>query len=201
MMCQTVGAFVEMIIPNAGGLVVKHVALCAKNHRFDPIKSLKLFQGIISQPTTSWVADHVKWHCHLHWINFKKGALRPPEDVIHSGTYHPQYFSSIFLYCSLVSGGGGDISNHSIKGTTLEISACTFMCDPCFIITDHERKTINHYRYHIKINSKFRFHDSGHGSASGILHKYTNIHCRTTTNRNANTPIVKMKALQWLMFW
>jgi len=28
----------------------------------------KLFQGLISRLTTSWVTDHVKWHCRLHWI-------------------------------------------------------------------------------------------------------------------------------------
>ena len=31
-------------------------------------KRSKLFQGLISRLTTSWVADHVKWRCRLHWI-------------------------------------------------------------------------------------------------------------------------------------
>jgi len=36
------------------------------------------------------------------------------------------YFSSIFPDCPPVGGGDGDMSNHSIKGTMLEISAYTF---------------------------------------------------------------------------
>ena len=49
-------------------------------------------------------------------------------------------FGSIFPYWSPVSGGEGDTNNHSIKGTTLEISACAFVCSPCFMIIDHEAK-------------------------------------------------------------
>jgi len=47
--------------PVSSRLAVKHPALGAKGHRFDPSKRSKLFQGLISQLTTSWVADHVKW--------------------------------------------------------------------------------------------------------------------------------------------
>ena len=50
---------------SSGGLVVKHPALGAKGHRFDPSKRSKLFQRLISRLTTSWVVDHVKWRCRL----------------------------------------------------------------------------------------------------------------------------------------
>jgi len=39
---------------SSGGLAVKHPALGAKGHRFDPGKRLKLFQRLISRLTTSW---------------------------------------------------------------------------------------------------------------------------------------------------
>jgi hypothetical protein len=39
--------------------------LCAKGHRFDPIKRLKLFHGLVSRLTSSWVVDNVKWLCCL----------------------------------------------------------------------------------------------------------------------------------------
>ena len=51
---------------SSGGLAP--VALGVKGHRFDPSKRSKLFQGLISQLTTLWVADHVKWRCRLHSI-------------------------------------------------------------------------------------------------------------------------------------
>ena len=35
------------------------------------------------------------------------------------------------------------MTNHLIKWTTLEISAYTFVCYPCFVIIDHEMKEIN----------------------------------------------------------
>jgi len=53
------------------------------------------------------------------------------------------YFGSffpIFMYSSPVSGGGGDMNNCSIKGTTLEISAHTFAC---YHSSWMERKSIN----------------------------------------------------------
>ena len=50
---------------SSGGLVVKHPALGAIGRRFEPRKRSKLFQGLISRLTTSWVADHVKWRCRL----------------------------------------------------------------------------------------------------------------------------------------
>ena len=51
---------------SSGGLAVKHPALGANGRRFEPRKRSKLFQGLISRLTTSWVADHVKWRCRLH---------------------------------------------------------------------------------------------------------------------------------------
>ncbi|KAK2170412.1 hypothetical protein LSH36_3g26068 [Paralvinella palmiformis] len=53
-------------VVSSGGLVIKHPALGANGRRFEPRKRSKLFQGLISQLTTSWVADHVKWRCRLH---------------------------------------------------------------------------------------------------------------------------------------
>ena len=38
----------------------------ANGRRFEPRKRSKLFQGLISRLTTSWVEDHVKWRCRLH---------------------------------------------------------------------------------------------------------------------------------------
>ena len=57
-----------ILLVSFGGLVVKHSALAANGRRFEPRKRSKLFQGLISRLTTSWVADHVKWRCRLHWI-------------------------------------------------------------------------------------------------------------------------------------
>ena len=51
---------------SSGGLAVKHQALGANDRRFEPRKRSKLFQGLISRLTTSWVGDHVKWRCRLH---------------------------------------------------------------------------------------------------------------------------------------
>ena len=51
---------------SSGGLAVMHQALDAKSHRFYPSKQSKPFQGLISWLTTSWVVNHVKWHCRLH---------------------------------------------------------------------------------------------------------------------------------------
>ena len=51
---------------SSGGLAVKHSALGVNGRRFEPRKRSKLFQGLISRLTTSWVADHVKWRCRLH---------------------------------------------------------------------------------------------------------------------------------------
>ena len=67
-------------IVSSNGLVVKCVAFCAKGHIFNVIKWSIHFQGLFSQITTSWVDDHVKWQL----IN------RPPKDIIHSGSDHPQ---------------------------------------------------------------------------------------------------------------
>jgi len=47
----------ENIIMSSGDLAVKRLALCAKGHRFDSIKRSKLFRGLISRLTTSWVAE------------------------------------------------------------------------------------------------------------------------------------------------
>jgi len=52
---------------SSGGLTVNHPALGVNGHRYEPSKRSKLFQRLISQLTTSWVADHVKWRCRLHW--------------------------------------------------------------------------------------------------------------------------------------
>jgi len=41
-------------------------ALGANGHKFEHRKRSKPFQRLISQLTTSWVADHVKWRCCLH---------------------------------------------------------------------------------------------------------------------------------------
>ena len=56
------------------------------------------------------------------------------------------------LWILPVSGGGGDMNKYPINGTTVEISACTFMCYLCFVIIDHETKKINqwHSRWPIK---------------------------------------------------
>ena len=51
---------------SSGGLAVKHPALGVNGRRFEPRKRSKLFQGLISRLTKSWVADHVKWRCRLH---------------------------------------------------------------------------------------------------------------------------------------
>ena len=51
-----------------GGLAVKHPALGANGHRFEPSKRSKLFQRLISRLTISWVTGHIKWRCRLHWI-------------------------------------------------------------------------------------------------------------------------------------
>jgi len=56
------------IIVSSGDLAAKHSALGANDRMFEPRKRSKLFQGLISRLTTSWVADHVKWRCRLHWI-------------------------------------------------------------------------------------------------------------------------------------
>ena len=56
----------SMSMVSSGGLAVKHPALGANGHRFEPRKGWKLFQGLISRLTTSWVADHVKRRCRLH---------------------------------------------------------------------------------------------------------------------------------------
>ena len=56
------------LLVSSGGLAVKHPALGPNGRRFEPCKRSKLFQGLISRLTTSWVADHVKWGCRLHWI-------------------------------------------------------------------------------------------------------------------------------------
>jgi len=50
---------------SSGALAVNYPAIGAKGHRFDPSKRLKLFQRLISQLTTSWVVDHVKWWSSL----------------------------------------------------------------------------------------------------------------------------------------
>ena len=55
-------------IVSSGGLAVKHSAFGANGRRFEPRKRSKRFQGLISQLTTSWVANHVKWRCRLHLI-------------------------------------------------------------------------------------------------------------------------------------
>ena len=56
----------QMALWTKGGLAVKHPALGANGHRFEPCKRSKLFQGLISRLTTSWVADQVKWRYRLH---------------------------------------------------------------------------------------------------------------------------------------
>ena len=67
----------------------KHPALGANGRRFEPSKSSKLFQRLISRLTTSWVVDHVKWRCRLHEIIKKiKG------DVKHSGSDYTRGISA-----------------------------------------------------------------------------------------------------------
>ena len=125
-------------------LAVKQVALCSKGHMFDPIKRSKLFQRIISQLTTYWVAIDVKWHCHLHWINLKKRDITTPENIIHSGSDHPLGIWPPSLHTAPLNHQcewwSRRSNNHSIKRTTLEISAHTFLCYPCFMIYNRERK-------------------------------------------------------------
>ena len=65
---------IRIWIMSSGGLAVKHPALGANGHRFEPRKRSKPFQRLISRLTTSWVADHVKWRCRLHWIIKNKGG-------------------------------------------------------------------------------------------------------------------------------
>ena len=45
----------ELSLVSSGGLAVEHPALGDNGHRFEPRKRLKLFQGLISRLTTSWV--------------------------------------------------------------------------------------------------------------------------------------------------
>ena len=47
---------------------------------------------------------------------------------------------------------GEEIVNHSTKGTTLEISARTFVCYLCFIIIDHETKENQSINQSINLN-------------------------------------------------
>ena len=54
------------MVVSSGGLAVKQSALGANGRRFEPRKRSKLFHGLISRLTTSWVADRVKWRCRLH---------------------------------------------------------------------------------------------------------------------------------------
>ena len=56
----TITSITELVV-SSGGLAVKHPALGANGRRFEPRKRSKLFQGLISRLTTSWVADQVKW--------------------------------------------------------------------------------------------------------------------------------------------
>ena len=51
---------------SSGGLAVKHSALGANGHRFDPNTRSKLFQRLISRLTSTWVIDHAKWRYRLH---------------------------------------------------------------------------------------------------------------------------------------
>ena len=61
-MCINMTAVRQWVISvSSSSLVVKHPALGANGHRFEPCKRSKTFQGLISRLTTSWVADHVKW--------------------------------------------------------------------------------------------------------------------------------------------
>jgi len=64
----------------------------------------------------------------------KGGMLRPPpRDIIHSGSDNPECISALSILLSCEK-WGGTINNHSIEGTTLEISAHTFGYYPCFMI-------------------------------------------------------------------
>ena len=50
---------------SSGGLAVKHPALSANDHMFEPSKRSKILR-LNYLLTTSRVADHVKWRCRLH---------------------------------------------------------------------------------------------------------------------------------------
>jgi len=64
-------------VVSSGALVVKHLALGAKDHRFDPSKRSKLFQRLISRLTTSGVNAHVKWRYRFHSnIKNKNGDVK-----------------------------------------------------------------------------------------------------------------------------
>jgi len=84
---------------SSGGLAVKHPALGGNGHRFDPSKRSKLFQRLISRLTTSWVADHVKWHCRLHLIIKIKGGIKDPLRGISAPSFRtapPFYIGTIY---------------------------------------------------------------------------------------------------------
>jgi len=51
-------------------------ALTIKDQRFDPMTRLKLVQGLISQCTTLYLADHMKRHCSPHGVSFKKRYIK-----------------------------------------------------------------------------------------------------------------------------
>ena len=92
-------------------LAVKHTALGVKGHWLDPSKKLKLFQGLISRLTTSWI------------IKNKGGRQRPPSG--HKTLWQwpsSGYFGSIFPYCSPVSGEERRFLNHSNIETALNYS-------------------------------------------------------------------------------
>jgi len=104
-----------MNIISSDGLAVNRVTLCAKGHRFNPIKTSKLFQGLISRLTTTWVAEYVKCHYSLHWINLNNRMLKSPWERTTFWQWPPSMdFGFIFLYRFSLSDGGGNMNNFRV---------------------------------------------------------------------------------------
>ena len=73
------------------------LALCSNSHRYDPIKKLKLFQGLIS-----WLNIVGACMSILNGAAFSNESISiretlktlPPDHVIHSGSDHPRGISA-----------------------------------------------------------------------------------------------------------
>ena len=95
---------------------------------------------------TLWQGSPVRSHQELDTcpgINFSAHNIKPWGRNTLWQWPPTRYLGSIFLYWAPVSGGGGVTNNRSIKGTTLEIRACAFVCYPCFMIMKGKNQSIN----------------------------------------------------------
>ena len=121
-------------VVSSGGLAVKHSALGANGHQFEPSKRSKLFQRLISRLTTSWVAYRVKWRCRLHWIKKNKWDVKKNRGrKVLSQWPTSGYFGCTFRYCSPVIGGGGGFS------TTPTFRLC-WISDSLGILPEQQKK-------------------------------------------------------------